>query len=142
MLRLRDVSGIERDLIDLATRHDRLNADVETMKALLEIVAGPGLGPRCRRPPDFRQLRLCPRGRSRRRWRRGRRANWNYSDRSARDESFRARSAGGTFAKRLPAIVAGERRIFDVVDAPSGSGSAGIAIDRTEAETMRSSWRA
>ena len=30
-----------------------------------------------------------------------------------------------------------QRRIFDVVDAPSGAGSAGMAIDRTEVETMR-----
>ena len=58
-------------------------------------------------------------------------------DSAARDDLNRARTAGETFAKRLPAIVAGERRIFDVVDAPSGAGSAGMAIDRTEAEFMR-----
>ena len=58
-------------------------------------------------------------------------------DRAARDESASARAAGETFTKRLPAIVAGERRIFDVLDSPSGGGSAGMAIDRTEAETMR-----
>ncbi len=41
VLRLRDVSGIERDLLDLTTRHERLNADVETMKALLESLPAP-----------------------------------------------------------------------------------------------------
>ncbi|MGH6685012.1 MAG: two-component sensor histidine kinase, partial [Pseudolabrys sp.] len=41
VLRLRDVSGIERDLIDLAARHDKLNGDVETLKALLESLPGP-----------------------------------------------------------------------------------------------------
>ncbi len=35
------------------------------------------------------------------------------------------------------AVVAGERRSFDVIDAPSGGGRGGIAIDRTEAESMR-----
>ena len=136
VLRLRDVSGIERDLVDLATRHDRLNADVETMKALLESLPAPvwardGNGhlifanaayARAVEAVDSsdavaRELELL--------------------DRSARDESARARAAGATFTKRLPAIVAGERRIFDIVDAPSGGGSAGMAIDRTEAETMR-----
>jgi signal transduction histidine kinase len=33
--------------------------------------------------------------------------------------------------------VRGERRMFDVVDVPNGDGSAGLAIDRTEAQTMR-----
>ena len=48
-----------------------------------------------------------------------------------------ARAAGGTYTGRVPAIVAGGRRIFEVVDVPSAAGSAGIAIDRTEVETMR-----
>ena len=41
VLRLRDVSGIERDLIDLAARHDALLADVETMRALLDSLPAP-----------------------------------------------------------------------------------------------------
>jgi signal transduction histidine kinase len=136
VLRLRDVGGIERDLIDLATRHDRLNADVETMKALLESLPAPVWA----RDADGRLIF----------------ANSAYAraveatdpadavtrelellDRAGRAEMSEARTAGQTFSKRLPAIVAGERRIFDVIDAPSGSGSAGMAIDRTEAETMR-----
>jgi signal transduction histidine kinase len=58
-------------------------------------------------------------------------------DRAARDELTRARTTGERYAGRLPAIAAGERRIFDVVDAPTGAGSAGMAIDRTEVEAMR-----
>ena len=136
VLRLRDVGGIERDLIDLAARHDKLNADVETMKALLESLPAPVWA----RDADNRLIF----------------ANSAYAraveaadpadavtrelellDRAGRVEMSEARAAGLTFSKRLPAIVAGERRIFDVIDAPSGAGSAGIAIDRTEAETMR-----
>ena len=41
VLRLRDVSGIERELIDLAARHDKLMSDVETMKALLDSLPAP-----------------------------------------------------------------------------------------------------
>src|SRR3974390_935673 len=36
VLRLRDVGGIEHELMDLAARHDRLMSDVETMKAVLD----------------------------------------------------------------------------------------------------------
>ena len=137
MLRLRDVGGIERDLIDLAARYDGLLADVETMRALLDSLPAPVWARDDRRPADFRQRRLC-------------RAPWRppmptdavareleLLDRPAREEVARARGVGARYAGRQPAIVAGERRTFDVMDAPSGHGRAGIAIDRTEVETMR-----
>jgi signal transduction histidine kinase len=136
VLRLRDVSGIESELIDLAARHDRLTNDVETMKALLDSLPAPvwardengrlvfvnNAYARAVEAKDStdavaRELELL--------------------DRAARDELRRARSVGEPYAGRLPAIAAGERRIFDVVNAPSGAGSAGMAIDRTEVETMR-----
>ncbi len=136
VLRLRDVSGIERELIDLASRHDALTSDVETMKALLDSLPTPvwarnesgrlifvnsayARAVEAGDPADAvaRELELL--------------------DRAARDELARAHTAGSPYAGRLPAIAAGERRIFDVVDAPSGAGSAGMAIDRTEVETMR-----
>ncbi len=41
------------------------------------------------------------------------------------------------YAGRLRAVVAGTRRTFDVLDFVTESGSAGIGIDATEAETMR-----
>ena len=137
ILRLRDISGIEHELMDLAARHDKLMSDVETMKGLLDSLPAPvwardGNGrlifvnaayARAVEAEDStdavaRELELL--------------------DRGARAEIARNRSISESYAKRLPAIAAGERRIFDVVDAPSGAGSAGMAIDRTEAETMRS----
>src|SRR5215468_237125 len=41
VLRLRDVSGIEQELLDLAARHDQLLGDVETMKTLLDSLPAP-----------------------------------------------------------------------------------------------------
>ncbi len=136
ILRLRDVSGIEQELMDLAARHDKLMGDVETMRALLDSLPAPvwardqngrlifvnAAYARAVEAEDTtsavaRELELL--------------------DRAARDELSQARGAGEAFAGRLPAIAAGERRIFDVVDAPSGAGSAGMAIDRTEVEAMR-----
>ena len=136
VLRLRDISGIEHELIDLATRHDKLMSDVETMKALLDSLPAPVWARDQRGRLIFvnsayaraveaadstdavaREIELL--------------------DRDERDELARGRSGGKAFAGRLPAIAAGERRIFDVVDAPSATGSAGMAIDRTEVETMR-----
>src|SRR4029079_189408 len=42
-----------------------------------------------------------------------------------------------TYSGRLPAVVAGQRRSFDVMTVPAGRGSAGIALDATEAEGLR-----
>jgi signal transduction histidine kinase len=136
VLRLRDVSGIERELIELAARHDAMITDVDTMHALLDSLPAPvwardsagGLifvnaaYARAVEAVDAtdavtREIELL--------------------DRPAREELARARAAGTRYAGHLPAIVAGERRSFDVIDAPSGGGRAGIAIDRTEVETMR-----
>src|SRR5262249_35868363 len=41
VLRLRDVSGIEQELLDLATRHDQLLCDVETTDAVLDSLPVP-----------------------------------------------------------------------------------------------------
>ncbi len=136
VLRLRDVSGIERELVDLAARHDRLQGDVETMQALLDSLPAPVWA----RGADGRLIFV----------------NAAYAraveaedstdavtrelellDHAARENLAHARGDGGAKSQRLPAIVAGHRRILDVVDAPSGAGSAGMAIDATEVETMR-----
>ncbi len=136
VLRLRDVSGIELELMDLAARHDRLMGDVATMKMLLNSLPAPVWA----RDPDGRLIFV----------------NSAYAraveaedstdavarelellDHTARESLARARANGGAKSERLPAIVAGHRRILDVVDAPSGAGSAGMAIDATEVETMR-----
>ena len=52
-------------------------------------------------------------------------------------ELLRAHELAKSYAGRLPAIVAGQRRSFDVLTVPAGRGSAGIGIDATEAEAMR-----
>jgi signal transduction histidine kinase len=59
-------------------------------------------------------------------------------NRPAREEASRARATGQLYTGRVPAVVAGARRNFDVIDVPTRTGSAGIGIDATEAEAMRS----
>ena len=56
---------------------------------------------------------------------------------AARNEIFRAHEQARTFAGRLPAVVAGNRRTLDVIAVPAARGSAGIGIDATEAEMLR-----
>lgn len=58
-------------------------------------------------------------------------------DRPTREEADRLRRTGATFAARVPAVVAGQRSVLDVVERPTGSGSAGIAVDVSELEAVR-----
>ena len=48
-----------------------------------------------------------------------------------------ARAQGKAFMRRLPAIVSGQKHVFDVVDVVSGPGGGGIASDVTELEAAR-----
>src|SRR5215510_15256894 len=63
--------------------------------------------------------------------------NAELLDRAAREALARTRQSGETYAGRRPVIVAGTRRIFDVIDVPTRSGSAGLGIDMTEVEALR-----
>lgn len=137
VLRLRNVSGIEQELIDLSLRHDRLTAEVATMTSLLDSLPAPAWARdeagrlvfvnsayvhavEAADPADAvaRSLELL--------------------DRKACEEVAERRAAAEPYTGRLAVIAAGQRRIFDVVDTPTEGGSAGMAIDRTEAEAMRS----
>ncbi|MGH6800338.1 MAG: two-component sensor histidine kinase, partial [Methylocella sp.] len=58
-------------------------------------------------------------------------------ERQAREASAASRGTGEVWHGRAPAVVAGERRMLEIVDAPAGSGSAGMAADVSEIESMR-----
>jgi signal transduction histidine kinase/PAS domain-containing protein len=60
-----------------------------------------------------------------------------FLDQADRAAARRAIEAGHVFRKRAPAVFAGQRRIFDVVESPSEGGSAAIAIDVSELEDVR-----
>lgn len=63
-------------------------------------------------------------------------------DGAGRDAVKAARATGrSVFEKRLSVTVAGSRRIFDVVDAATGDGSAGIATDASELEKVQAELR-
>jgi signal transduction histidine kinase len=56
-----------------------------------------------------------------------------------REDVSRALNDNAAFAARLPIVVGGERRIYDVHALKVGGGSAGIAIDASEATALRES---
>jgi signal transduction histidine kinase len=136
VLRLRDVSGLARELAELHARHDKLSSDTESLRTLIDALSTPvwardiagslvfansayARAVEAKEPADAiaRGLELL--------------------NRSAREDASRARAGGKSYLARVPAIVAGSRRSFDVFDVPTRRGSVGIGIDATEAETMR-----
>ncbi|WP_445502034.1 ATP-binding protein [Microvirga sp. G4-2] len=136
ILRLRDVTGDRADL--LKTRADLANArsDLRSMTMLLDDVAYP----LWIRDADDRLL-----------W-----ANQAYlraveapnlddaiarslellSER-AREDALRQRKSGAVYTARVTAVVAGQRAVLDVIERPTAGGSAGIAVDVSELEAVR-----
>jgi signal transduction histidine kinase len=62
-------------------------------------------------------------------------------DTSARRLIAEARRSGPVATRRLPAIIAGSRRIFDICDVVSQSGSGGIAVDVTAIDQAEAALR-
>ena len=58
-------------------------------------------------------------------------------ERPARDASAEARAAGIIWTGRAPAVVAGVRRNFTVLDVPVAGRSAGMATDLSDVETLQ-----
>nr|WP_027314544.1 PAS domain-containing sensor histidine kinase [Microvirga flocculans] len=54
-----------------------------------------------------------------------------------REEARRSRQAGATFSGRVTAVVAGHRAVLDVIERPTAGGCAGIAVDVSELEAVR-----
>jgi len=137
VLRLRDVTGSKLELVSLTERHERLERDFAELRDLLDAAPTPiwlrdndgkiafanrayARAVEATDPADAvtRGLELL--------------------DSSARGEAARMRGDGQPYEKRVPAVVAGERRVLDVFELGREKGSAGIGIDATEAERMRS----
>jgi signal transduction histidine kinase len=137
VLRLKDAGGIKRELLDLAGRHEALLREVASLRALIERLPSPvwirdATGRLTFVNPAYAQAVEARNAAD------AVERNLELLDSSARANIAHARILADDYAGRLPAIVAGARRNFDVLDFRSETGSAGLGIDATEAETMRS----
>jgi signal transduction histidine kinase len=136
VLRLKNASGVNRELVELATRHDKLFAEVAPLRALIETLPSP-IWARDRdgqlifvnsayaRAVDAKSSADAIEHRT------------EFLDSTARAGIAQSHMNGAGYAGRLRAVAAGTRRAFDVLDIVTDSGSTGIAVDATEAEAMR-----
>ena len=137
VLRLKDASAAIRDLLQLTAHHEKLQTEVAALRTLIETLPSPAWTRDAAGDLTFVNAAYV-------RAVEGRDAGdvierrLELLDSAARDAIAQAREANGSYAGRLPAVVAGARRSFDVLDFRTDTGSAGIGTDATEAETMRS----
>ena len=137
VVRLRDVTGTRRELMELAARCHELQTGGDALRALVEQLPAPAwvrdsagalrfANPAYARAVEAADVAAAVSGHA------------ELFDRAARRDLLQAQSTGTAFSGRLPAVVAGERRSFDVFAAsvPDG-GSAGIAFDASTAEKLR-----
>jgi signal transduction histidine kinase len=136
ILRLREVSGIKQELAELARCHQKHLDDSTALRALIDAMPAPVWA-----RDDAGKLAFVNQAYARAvEAKDGAEAierSVELFDRGARSELLHAHAGGQSYSGRLPAVVAGQRRSFEVLTVPAARGSAGIGIDATEAELMR-----
>jgi signal transduction histidine kinase len=137
VLRLKDASGVKRELVALVSRCEALLTENASLRTLIEALPSPAW---TRDPSDKLTYVNIAYARSveAKNAAEAVERRLELLDSAARDGILRARAETGAYAGRLPAVVAGTRRTFDVLDFRTETGSAGIGIDATEAASMRS----
>jgi signal transduction histidine kinase len=136
VLRLKEASGVKRELLDLAGRHQALLSESSSLRAVIERLPSPvwirdKAGRLTFVNAAYAQAVEARDAAAAIEW------SMELLDSPARDNIVRARTLTGAYAGRLPAIAAGKRRSLDVLDFRTDTGSAGLGIDATEAESMR-----
>lgn len=138
--RFADLTGERLRYAELSERHRRLIGDVEATRALFEAMPMPvwlrGLDGSLswvnRAYAEAVDARDCAQVRD---------AALELLDTAGRKAIRQARESATAVDLRLPVVVAGRRRTYDVVDVASSHGEAGIAIDVTDLEQTQAELR-
>jgi signal transduction histidine kinase len=136
IVRIRELSGLRRELAETNVRHRALLQETEMLRGFAQAVPWPiwtkradgsllyannayARATEAANPPDAveRSLELL--------------------DSSDRADMERALNSASAFAGRLPIVVGGERRMYDVHALNVAGGSAGIAVDASEATDLK-----
>jgi signal transduction histidine kinase len=140
ILRLREVSGIKYELAELTQRHRKQTEDAAAMRALIEAISAPVWYRNASGKLVFVNQAYA-RAVEAKDGTEAIERSVELFDHGARSEILTAHETAKPYSGRLAAVVAGQRRILDVIAVPARRGSAGIAMDATEAERMRGELR-
>ncbi len=136
VLRIRDISGDRLELVRLRERQSELQGKFDALRTLLDAAPNPVwirnadnkltyVNQAYARAVDARDPKDALA------------KNTELLDRPEREAAAKARQAKEVWRARIHAVVAGERRLLDVVDAPLANGGASIAADLSELEALR-----
>src|SRR5690242_4773156 len=125
VMKLRDVSGIERKLSELKAAHEQLKGDADALRALLDALPAPawvrdGGGYLAFTNAAYARAAGAADGAG------AAAQGVMLFDAAGRAELDRAAAAGTRAALRLAGMVAGQRRSLDVIEVPTARGRAGI----------------
>lgn len=136
IVRFRDLSAERREHAALVDTHARLKREADSLAAVLEASSFPawmrdGSGRLAWANSAYARAVEVADGAT------AVERNLELLDGAGRQAAVKARAANTALKARLPVVVAGSRRIFDVIDMPRREGSVGIAVDVTDEEQMR-----
>ena len=135
IVRIRELSGLRRELAETNLRHKALLEETEILRGFAAAAPWPIWTKRAKGGLGYANAAYA-------------RATEAVSatdavdrrlellDSGARNDMERALSGAAAFTARLPIVVGGERRIYDVHAMNVGGGRAGIAIDASEATAL------
>ena len=135
IVRIRELSGLRRELAEMTFRHKALLEETEMLRGFASAVPWPiwtkraGGGLSFVNPAYARATEAASVGEAIDR-------NLELLDSNDRDHLARALNDNQPFEARLPVVVSGERRMFDIHALNVSGGSAGIAIDASEAAAL------
>lgn len=138
IVRFRELSGLRRELAEMVIRYNTLLEETEVLRGFATAIPSPVWARRANGTLSFANpaYAIATEATSSAD---AINRNLDLLDSPDRHEMARMLTEHAAFAKRLPVVIRGERRMFDVQAVALRSGSAGIAIDASEASSLRSS---
>ncbi len=135
VVRIRELSGLRRELAEMTLRHKELLEETEMLRGFAAAAPWPIWTRRAGGGLSFANVAYA------RATEAGTVAeaidrNLELLDTDDRDNLARALNDSQSFNARLPIVVSGERRMYDVHALNVSGGSAGIAIDASEASAL------
>lgn len=135
IVRIRELSSVRLELAEMTIRHRRLLEETDTLRAFAAATPMPLWAKRTGGGLTFANAAYAQATEAT--------SITEAMDRSLelldsadRDDMARALAEGNAFTARVPVAIGGQRRIFDIHALNVAGGSAGIAVDVTEADAL------
>jgi signal transduction histidine kinase len=135
IVRIRELSGVRRELAETHLRHNALLQETEMLRGFAQSAPWPIWAKQADGRLQYANAAYA-KAADATSFHDAIERNVQLLDSSDRTEMDRALQETSSFAARLPIVVGGERRFYDVQALNVGGGSVGMAIDASEANAL------